>query len=202
MIATPVEITEEGSGEVPTPLDPYYIGREITIGTEKFNVISSDATTVTMLAQDKIGGVVFSYESGWEYSPGPKEIDIWEWSPNISNLIDEYVNYLKTEYGVDVTGNLITLKELGDLGCTVPTDYAWGDIAWDDLEEDTQTCADSVYSDWLILNDSMGYWTRSAYPGDSDFIWIVDEWGDLITDDYDMYYYSVRPVITISKSLI
>ena len=145
-----------------------------------------------MLVQGTIGGKIFSDESGWEYAPGPKEIDIWEWSPYISDLVDEYVDYLKTEYDVDVTGNLITLKELVDLGCTASSDYTPGDL---------NTCADSVYSDWLIDDEIMGYWTRSAYPEDSNQIWLVDEWGDLITDDYDMYCYGVRPTITISREL-
>ena len=65
------------------------IGTKISIGEEEFNVISQTDDTVTKLAQYNIGTdyrqsenenrVTFSDTGGWEYTPGPKEIDIQTW---------------------------------------------------------------------------------------------------------------------------
>ena len=74
--ANAVERDSQGSGDVGSPSEnPYPVGKEIVIGTEKFNVISSNATTVTMFAQYNLGtnyrqsasenSVYFSGNSGW-----------------------------------------------------------------------------------------------------------------------------------------
>ena len=56
--------------------------------------------------------VIFSDTDGWEYTPGPKEIDIQIWSTNPKTYVNAYVEYLKTELEDDsVTGDLITLKD-------------------------------------------------------------------------------------------
>lgn len=202
--ATAVERTSQGSGTVAAPLErTFNVGEEITIGDEKFNVISSDATTVTMLAQKNISDstpykqtdtqirTVFSDSYGWENRPGPKEIDIWEWSPYTSELVDNYVSYLKTQYNVDVTGDLITMTRLGNLGCTIPTDYGYGYGGW--------TCTSSEHSEWLV--NGQGWWTRSANSGSSASMWFMNDGGSLSHGNF-YYSYGVRPVITISKSLL
>ena len=108
IVATPVERSEEGVGEIPIPLEnPYCIGREIAIGEEKFNIISDNGDTITMLAQYNIGtenkqsrshnGVFFSNSRGWEYTPGPKEIEIQQYDGETKTLLNNYVSYLETE---------------------------------------------------------------------------------------------------------
>ena len=201
--ATAVERTSQGNENVVAPLNPFYIGREISIGDEKFNVISSDATTVTMLAQKNISDTTpykqtdeqvrtrFSDSYGWQYTPGPKDIDIQNYDGETRILLNNYVSYLKTQYNVDVTGDLITMTQLGNLGCTIPTDYAWGDGGW--------TCTSSEHSEWLV--NGQDWWTCSAYPEIPVSIWIVYADGKL-RDDISASYYGVRPVITISKSLL
>ena len=201
--ASAVERTSQGSGDVSTPVEKQIaIGDEISIGEEKFNVISTTDTTVTMLAQYNLGtdyrqsttenDVTFSDSNGWEYTPGPKEIDIQTWSTNPKTYVNEYVSYLQGETGdTTLSGDLITLAELGNLGCTVPIDYAWGSGGW--------TCTGSEHSNWLI--NGQYWWTRTAFSDFSGSIWILFDDGDL----YSNYYYinsGVRPVITISKSLI
>lgn len=52
--ASAVERSSQGSGSVAGAVDPLYIGREISIGEEKFNVISIDDDSVTMLARYNI----------------------------------------------------------------------------------------------------------------------------------------------------
>ena len=206
--ATAVERTSQGSGTVAEPAEnPYPVGKEIAIGDEKFNIISSDATTVTMLAQQNITDstpykqtdeqiwTMFSDSNGWEYTPGPKEIDVQTWGGDAKALLNGYVSYLKTEYGVDVTGDLITMAQLGDLGCTIPSDYAWGDAEYGDY-----TCNNSEHSEWLV--NGQYWWTRSAYSEGSISLWIVDDDGSLGSHRGYIINDGVRPVITISKSLI
>ena len=41
--------------------------------------------------------VSFSDTDGWEYEPGPKEIDIQTWSTNPKTYVNSYVSYLKNE---------------------------------------------------------------------------------------------------------
>lgn len=196
--ATPVEREEPGTGTIVSPLNPFYIGREVSIGTEKFNVISSTEDTVTMLAQYNIGSdykqtkwemwTSFSNSSGWESSPGPKEINIQSFDGETKDLLNNYIHQLKTTYNLDITGDLISLQELETLGCTIPADYAYGDGGW--------SCVNSPYSDWLLSNQN--WWTRSAFYGNSEYIWSVYTDGSIYENWYDDSY-SVRPTITISK---
>ena len=152
-----------------------------------------------MLAQYTIGtdnkqsttynGVAFSDAAGWEYTPGPKEIDIQTWSTNPKTYVNAYVEYLKTELEDNtVTGDLISLKDLESLSCTVPSDYAWGSGSWD--------CYDSPYG-WIA--NGHWWWTRSASSDYSTDVWHVSPDGGL---SYYGYYIgnNVRPVITISKT--
>ena len=130
-------------------------------------------------------------DEGWEYTPGPKEIDVQVWGGETKILLNSYVSYLNTEYDLDVTGDLISVSNLGDLGCTVPSDYAYGSGGW--------TCSDSEYSDWL--DNGQYSWTRSAASNNSASKWIIDNNGGLHYSHYDyINYCGVRPVITISKS--
>jgi hypothetical protein len=177
------------------------IGNEITIANETFNIIRDNGDTITMLAQYNLGTnykqnqttktVTFSSSYGWEYTPGPKEIDIQTWSNDPKTYVNEYVSYLINETGdSNLTCDLITLAELKSLGCTINDDYS---ITW------SETCKNSEHSSWLV--NGQFWWTRSAYPYDSRYVWLVSETGSLYLNDY-YNYRSVRPVITISKSSI
>ena len=200
IIAEPIERNEYGIGEVPDALSPYYIGREIAIGTEKFNIISETEDTVTMLAQQNIDtsapynqttvqkNKTFYSHNGWEYSPGPKEIDIQTWSTNPKNLVNGYVDYLKTEFNLNIISDLITMKQLEKLGCTIPEDYSQGTGGW--------TCNNSINKEWLVNNQK--WWTKSAVASDMLCVWTMLADGSLASNYYDDYF-GVRPVITVSK---
>ena len=184
--------------------DDIAVGDEIAIGSEHFNVISQTDDTITMLAQynlsteykqsTTVNRVTFSDSNGWEYTPGPKEIDIQIWSTNPKTYVNAYVEYLKTELEDDsVTGDLITLTELKGLGCTIPSAYEYVSSS------SSRTCTNSPYKSWLINNQ--GWWSRSAYSDYACFVWYVSD------DGYLNYYsysgsYGVRPVITISKDTL
>jgi hypothetical protein len=99
--------------------------------------------------------VKFSDYSGWEYSPGPLEIDIDIWSTYTSDLVDGYVAYISMMFGYNlVSGDLITLSELGKLGCTVSKDYSSSGV---------ENCKNSEFKKWL--DNGQWMWTKSAYSG-------------------------------------
>ena len=199
--ANAVERTSHGSGEVDLPVDPIYIGREVAIGEEKFNIISSDETTVTMLARyninvsspykqiDEQRWTMFSDSAGWEYAPGPNEVNVQEFGGDTKTLLNNYVSYIESEYSLDVTSNLITLGELRNLGCTIPEDYALGSGGW--------TCTGLEHSSWLV--NGQDCWTRSASSEHSDYLWIIVNDGNLRISSSN---YGVRPTITVSREVV
>ena len=182
----------------------YYIGDVVKIGNEGFHVIKDSGPTVTLFADYNLGTnyrqstsanyIKFSNSNGWAYNPGPKEIDIQKYDGNAKTYVNNYVNYLKTLVNVTsndvLTGNLITLTELGDVGCTINADYTWSDKI---------TCNSSPYKSWVIKGQY--YWTRSAKTGDGNNIWTVFITGELFSYNYGLDF-GIRPVITVSKSLI
>lgn len=123
---------------------------------------------------------------GWEYGVESKDLDVQLWGDMSKTRLNNYVSYLNSEYRVLVTGDLITISELGKLGCTIPTDYTMG------------TCDSSEYSDWLI--NGQDWWTSSIIYDTNR--WGVSGSGELIdVDIYDLAL-GVRPVITIPKEVL
>ena len=202
-----VVVKEDGSYEVINTT--YEIGEVIQIANEKFNVISQTDDTVTMLAKYNLStnyrqttstnsydyGVSFASAAGWAHKPGPKEIDIQSYDGNAKTYVNNYVSYLKTETGnSSITGNLITLAQLGNLGCTYPSDYA-------NATGGVRTCVNSENAEWLI--NGQGWWTRSAESGSySTYIWVVNTGGSFEPVAYHYSGRGIRPVITISKSAL
>jgi hypothetical protein len=140
--------------------------------------------------------VTFSNSNGWEFTPGPKEIDIQQYDGDAKIYINEYVSYLKSETGdFTITGTLITLAELKILGCTIPTNYSITSGI---------TCEESQYSSWLI--NTQNWWTRSARSDNGSYVWSLLSTGDISSVNYDTSGYvgkiGIRPIITISKSSI
>lgn len=199
LTASPVERTTINNDEAVMPVSKYAVGREIAIGDEKFNIISDNGDTVILLAQYNIGndnlqdatffGVFFSESNGWEYEPGPKEIDIQTWGGDSKVVLNNYVSYLEAEYNIDVTGDLITISQLKELGCTMTEDYSFTS------NSDERTCKNSPYQSWLI--NGHDWWTRSVRSIDS--IWYMGDKGNFTIINYNSYV-GVRPIITISKT--
>lgn len=183
-------------------LKKYFIGEEVSVGSEKFNVIRDNGTTVTMLAQYSLGsnyrqstsadssdGVEFSNNNGWEYTPGPKEIDIQQFDGPVKTYVNEYVSYLSSEIGDSShTGTLITMTELETLGCTISDDYSYA-----------SDCSKSEHKSWLV--NGQHWWTRSAFSNNAEDIWYVNDSGYLFEIRYTDIP-SVRPVITINKKYL
>ena len=192
IIASAIERTSQGINNVVGPIGEYYIGREISIGEEKFNIISDNGDTVSMLAQYNIvmnsmrqsisqDLIVFATNKGWEVSSGGSDIDVQIWGgTDLLNILNGYVNYLKSDLGISsAEGNLITLSQLKYLGC------------------DDSSCTMSPYKSWLI-NDQF-WWTSTSKTVSS--ILAVYRDGTIIKDSFEATN-AVRPVITISKSTL
>ena len=168
----------------------YEVGRIISIADENFNVISDNGDTITMLAQYNLGtdyrqsssafSGPFADASGWEYTPGQKEIDIQIWSTNPKNYVNEYVYYLQGEIGnTTLSGDLITISNLISLGCG------------------NSTCKNSEYSSWLVSGQF--WWTRTA-SSSPDYVYHINHAGTFALNSYSVNA-GIRPVITIPKEL-
>lgn len=187
----------------------YSIGQEITIGTEKFNVINTTKDSVIVLAQYNLDTnyrqsttenlVSFSNTNGWEYTPGPIDIEINNYDGNAKTYINNYLTYLKSELNeTNITGTLITLKEFEKLGCEIDENYTVNF----ELSLFGGNCNDSPYLSWLY--NSQKWWTRSVHSMSAKYIWFVN----ITVFDYGYEYgYSyplagIRPVITIPKETL
>ena len=188
-------------GKLIVDVDSLSIGDEVHIAGEKFNVISQTDDEITMLAKYNLGtdyrqstttnASPFSSSSGWEYSPGPKEIDIQVWSTNPKKYVNEYVSFLNDELNLNnIGGDLISLNQLKTLGCVIPENYS------DTEDENNRTCKDSKYKSWLV--NGQFWWTKSAVPVYEADLWVFAYSGVLYRGNY-LDNITVRPTITISK---
>lgn len=180
----------------------YDVGHEISIGRDKFNVISDNGDTVTMLAKyslnadyrqsDNEKNVQFSNSNGWEYTPGPKEIDFQNYEGSAKTYVNKYVSYLQNKTDdSSITGTLITMNQLKSLDCVINDDYTYTEYLY---------CYYSDYKSWLL--NGTAWWTRSAYATSDYAVWEVEESGLLFGAPHYGYNASIRPVITISKSTL
>jgi len=118
----------------------YEVGNEVCFGSECFDVIKSDSTTVTLFAQDKIvpsltnpkqdanaPGSIFSNSNYWNKSGVPHEIYgdsypayVYDENSAIYPYLEAYKKYLKEEFGIySIEMRLISLEEVkNDLQCT------------------------------------------------------------------------------------
>ena len=97
--ASAVERTSQNNDEViPSIERTFVIGEEITIGTEKFNVINVSEDTITMLSKYNLDTSVrqnadqwdfsFSVSNGWLNVPSPQEIDIQTWGGDVKLYVN------------------------------------------------------------------------------------------------------------------
>jgi hypothetical protein len=132
-------------------------------------------------------GVLFADNYNWEYTPGPKEINIQNHDGPNKTILNKYISYIKSlTKSPGIEGNLISLNELKSLGCTIQDNYSY---------TATETCTKSSYNSWLI--NGQYWWTRSAFPTNQKYVWAMGINGKLYAG-YEGNY-GIRPVITISK---
>ena len=166
----------------------YEVGDVITIGNETFNVIKDNGSTVTMLASFNLGtdykqsqtynGQNFSNNNGWGQAG---DLDIQLYDGPVKTYVNNYVTYLQGETGDStLTGTLITMSQLEDLGC------------------DTSSCLSSQHAEWLATRN-YGWWTRTAEDG--SYIWNLHNGVNFDYEEYGIIR-GIRPVITISKTIL
>ena len=201
MIATKTDGANVFKGKMIVDVDNLSTGDEVHISGEKFNVVSQNDDTITLLTKYNLGTdyrqstsenyVVFANNTGWEYSTGKNEIDISVWSSVVNTYINEYVDYISNELSDDsVTGDLMTLKQLSSLGCVIPTNYEY--VA----DSNGRTCSNSEHIGWI--NNNQRWWTKSAVFDYPEYVWIVGIDNHLGVGLYN-YSRGIRPTITISK---
>ena len=196
--------------------DPYKIGNEKCFGSECFYIISSTEETVTMLAKYNlyVGG---EYNSSWtaygEEATGKQNSNMLGyvrgqsirkgttkfsntnyWSSTVSSYpayvydsnstlysyVENYKTYLSTLGVTPIEARLITYEELESLGCS----------------GSDNSCSEAP--EWVYATT---YWSGSAYG--TGLVWIVGSDGNFVGINYgNDGSFGVRPVITISKSLI
>ena len=196
--ASAVDRTSNDNGDIVGPLNAYKyaVGTEIELSDVKFNVISVDGDSLSLLSQeyfkttghfsstdDENALISFSSTAGWSYTPGPKEIDVSVFS-SISPYFRWNVSVFYDDLGSDnFTMDLISLKELRNLGCTISNDYS---------EKQNLSCANSPYADWLV--SGVSWWTKSASSSNQYNVWVVGENGVLTAVDCSTSN-AIRPVI-------
>ena len=196
--------------------DPYKIGNEKCFGSECFYIISSTEETVTMLAKYNlyVGG---EYNSSWtaygEEATGKQNSNMLGyvrgqsirkgttkfsntnyWSSTVSSYpayvydsnstlysyVENYKTYLSTLGVTPIEARLITYEELESLGCS----------------GSDNSCSEAP--EWVYATS---YWSGSANRANR--VWLVDSLEFFRFSGYDdVFDFGVRPVITISRSLI
>jgi len=193
--ASAVERTTIVNDVVDSPV--YYVGQEISIGSEKFNVMSSDVFTVTMFAQKNLGPdyrqttspnyLTFSDVTGWDYTPGPYDVDVLQYDGNGKTYLENYRNLLDNTLGTDDTAiRIITLKDLVSVGCVMPDNY--------DFDPLNSNCNNTSNSSWIYNDQS--WWIASAWPGSDEVVWGFE-------NSFSPQNYAnslgIRPVISVSR---
>ena len=150
----------------------------------------------------------------------------WNSSGNNADGMNEVATALVTDtQGWQGSPRLITANEVARITGNTGFDASQNGMSWfclDTNAQDSSTlCAKaegtSAYK-WLFNNttgctdygcdansveETYGYWTSTPYAGDSVRAWHVDRLGGLNRNDVGLSnFFGVRPVITISKSII
>ncbi len=154
-----------------------------------------------MLAQYNLGtdyrqsttenDVMFSDTNGWEYTPGPKEIDIETYASDINYYINEYLMTINDFLdGSDAYGSLVSLKLLKTLGCSINESYA---------SDTSSDCSTSRHS--FLLN-GQDWWTSSAVSDDSYAAWVVQSSGAIVSTQVFNGIAGIQPVIDVPKKYL
>ena len=163
------------------------VGDVYSFENEKFNVISFNDQTITMLAQQNLSSsyrqsatenyVYFSDVGGWDLGV---DIDFQNYVGSAKTYISAYESYLVSATGdSNLKASLITLSQLQDLGCS------------------TSSCAYSPNASWLVT--TYRWWTRTAVSNrESRILGVIPD--GVIYDDYSINTYGLRPTVTISRS--
>lgn len=181
------------------------IGDEVSIENEEFYVISVDDTKVEMLTKYNLN-VGRIYENSTTYveivgTDGLQDSKMIAYPSNggyprygttiygtntayegseVEKYVNDYSNYIATEYGIENTATLITIDQLDKLECS----------------SENYSCLNTSHK-WVYATS---YWTRTSSNDYS--VWALyssGHFGDRQYSSADIF--GVRPVVTISKNL-
>lgn len=202
ILATKPSTSNVLKGKMLVETDTLDVGDVVKIDNEYFNVFDIDGDNLLLLAKYNIGNdyrqsstsnyVKFSKSSGWEYTPGPKEVDIQTWTVEPKKYVNGYLTYISDILNDNnVSSDLVSLTQLKKLGCKTTDDYQY----LSDL-----TCVHSPHHSWLI--NGQEWWTKSANYEYNYMIFTFDDDGTI--DNMNAKYISlgVRPLIKVSKNTL
>jgi len=154
-----------------------------------FYVIADTGTELTLLMSENLGGRVNWYKSAANNSQGPENA-----LAELTLRTNDWTNIPEKTYTLSGLGEDKTTRRYEDKTVT-------GRARLITYEE-----ANNIKTAWMFenLHDSgnygvYGYWTSTAYAGDSGAAWIVYYLGYFISDYTNTGSYGIRPVITLSK---
>ena len=174
------------------------VGDQYSFCSETFNVLKIDGSNISLLAQQNLGSnyrqsysmnpVKFANFNGWSYTFGPIDVNISSYNGPVRTYLNNYKSFLEFQTkDSTIAVDLVSLKDLGGVGCTVNSDYSAGANV---------TCANSTHSYWL--DNLQSWWTKSVYTGDQGMIWYHTPTIGLGGLDYEQTA-GVRPLVTIAK---
>lgn len=179
------------------------VGDLVTIGTEKFYVISSDDDSVNMITKYNLDVAEANKVYNGSGLQNENVLGTIRWSnindsygtvtyDKVNQYISDYVKLLNETYNINITGRLLTYEESKLLGC--------------DLDLGDQSCANAPYwlyssSYWIELANTSYTANGNTYDIDVSAISHPDNGkvGQLYEGTNDFENLGVRPVITISK---
>ena len=206
IVANPIEKTEDsGVGNKAPVLRKFEIGDEITIGTEKFNVISQTDDSITMLAKYNISSDnflqtedimwdTFSFYQAVSKGQNSDDVDLTQWVDPASYVLEEYKLRLIKELGGQVSTDYVSLNDLRNLDCTIYDSYSWSNPS---------TCVNSEYSSWLI--NGQKWWTKTMGGWGMYFVETSGVLGNGQYYDNGGSLFEVagfRPTVTVSKEIL
>ena len=205
MIATKSSNSNVVKGNLIMNFDNLNKGDEVTIGSEKFNVISQTDDTITLLAKYNIGADFYqsstlnpvAYSTGWDHEYFSVEggdtnsVDLKNYGTIVYDLSYSYASLISEILGKHtVTSTILDYYHLKDLGCEYSSNFMSSEIV---------SCTNASYSN--ILNNGQMTWTAmvSAEPFGNAYPIYLDDAGEIAHQSYTSTA-GVRPVITISKN--
>lgn len=174
----------------------YSVGETVNIGSESFNVVRDNGTTVVLFAKYNITpsgrqsssntAVPFSPSKNWSSSSSVTASLYTASASYAGGAINNYVSYLRSLTGAttsQISGTVPTLGDLTSLGCS------------------GSTCVGTANASWVV-NGQM-YWTRTTTASSVCQSCLYDVYGSGRIK-YDMHNGNIgtRPFITIYKSLL
>ncbi len=162
-----------------------------------FNDEGENASTVNMILDHNTTATV----SSWSTSKTQITTDTSTWDSSLNARLITANEVAKitgnTSFDASTTGQkwfyLDSNNQTQPATSQNKSKYAW-------LFDYTYNCTSNGCN--VADSSNYGYWTSNAVAGSSSFAWSVNRNGRLINGSVDDTRYGVRPVITVSKSIV